>query len=89
MILMIEGYKKKVVHHRWEIIAFLNQKDIVDEDYIEDCADEIRDIMKSGAEYCYGDLDPYRLELHESRCLIVSDNEDTLAEMMCEAHENI
>ncbi|AAQ17832.1 hypothetical protein Aeh1ORF166c [Aeromonas phage Aeh1] len=89
MILMIEGYKKKVVHHRWEIIAFLARKDIVDEDYIEDCADEIRDIMKSGAEYCYGQLCPYRWEINEARYLIVSDNEDKLAEMVADAAEEI
>ncbi|UYD60234.1 hypothetical protein OPFAMLBM_00235 [Aeromonas phage avDM12-TAAL] len=89
MILMIEGYKKKVVHHRWEIIAFLNQKDIVDEDYIEDCADEIRDIMKSGAEYCYGDFCPYHSEIGESRYLIVSDDQDKLAEMIADAREEI
>ena len=89
MILMIDGYKKKVVHQRWQIVAFLARKDIVDEDYLEDCADEIRDIMKIGAEYCYGDLDPYRREINEARCLIVSDNEEKLAEMVADAAEEI
>ncbi|ADM80144.1 hypothetical protein phiAS5_ORF0301 [Aeromonas phage phiAS5] len=86
---MIEGYKTKTVHYRWEIIAFLARKNIVDEDYIEDDADEIRDIMKSGADVCYGQLCPYHSEINESRRLIVSDNKDRLHEMVCDAAEEI
>lgn len=89
MKLIINGYKPKTVHHRWQIIAFLARKDIVDDDYLECDVDEIRDIMKSGAECCYGQLCPYHSEIRESRRLIVSDSEDKLRELVGEASEEI
>lgn len=86
---MIDGYKPKTVRHRWQIIAFLARKDIVDDDYLECDVDEIRDIMKSGADRCYSRLCPYHSEIHESRRLIVSDSEDKLRKLVGEAREEI
>ncbi|QIW86840.1 hypothetical protein AHP1_3261 [Aeromonas phage Ahp1_CNU-2021] len=89
MILKIDGFKKTTVHSRWEIVAFLARKNIVDEDYIDDCADEIRDIMKRGAEVCWGQLCPYHLEINETNYLIVSGDEDELRTMIANAREEI
>lgn len=77
MKLMIEGYKSKIVRSRWEIVAFLARKDIVDAKHFEVCVDEINDIRKTGAEVCYGRMCPYFSEINKERWLVVSDDKQS------------